>query len=91
MKWQIWMRDKRIIVAALLLLVTAAVRLFRLGLDCLWCDEAYTAWMIQKPLGEMLTTLIQTDDAPPFYYIAQKSVTSLTGKSEFGLRFLSVL
>ncbi len=79
------------IVATLLLLVTIAVRFFRLGLDCLWCDEAYTAWMIQKPLGEMLTTLIQTDDAPPFFYIAQKIITSLTGRTEFGLRFLSAL
>jgi len=81
--------DNRLVVGAVLLALAAIFRFARLGLEGLWCDEAYTAWLIRMPLGEMITTLIQTDDAPPIFYICQKFITTFVGQSEFGLRFIS--
>ncbi|MFC1572996.1 hypothetical protein ACFL6M_05295 [Candidatus Eisenbacteria bacterium] len=68
------------------LLAAAAMRFYALGRESLWCDEAYTAFTIRLPLGEMITQLVHTDDAPPLFYLLQKLSTALAGDSESGLR-----
>lgn len=73
------------------LLLAAALRLFALGREGLWCDEAYTALMARLPLGEMIAKLLRTDDAPPFFYLLEKLSTSIAGDSEATLRAVSAL
>lgn len=92
MKLEDAMRTKRSLwLLAALLLVAAILRFYALGRDGLWCDEAYTAFTVRMPLGEMITTLMRMDDAPPFFYIVAKSVTSIAGDSEAALRTGSAL
>lgn len=77
--------------AAGLLILGVLARFGRIGFEGIWCDEGYTAAIIEMPFGQMLRTLTQTDDAPPFYYILQKILAPLTGTSEMGLRALPAL
>ncbi len=71
--------------------VGAAMRLVALGHEGLWCDEAYTALVVRKPLLAMVRDLIRTDDAPPLYYFLERLVAALFGNSETALRSLSAL
>lgn len=74
-----------------ILLAAAVMRLYALGREGLWCDEAYTALTIRLPLGEMIARLVRTDDAPPLFYILQKWTAALAGDSEAALRFVPAL
>ncbi len=74
-----------------ILLLAAVLRLYALGREGLWCDEAYTALTIRLPLGEMITRLVRTDDAPPLFYVLQKLNATLLGDSEAALRTGSAL
>jgi 4-amino-4-deoxy-L-arabinose transferase-like glycosyltransferase len=82
--------DRRSAIPLLLLgtilLVAAAMRLYALGREGLWCDEAYTALTVRLPLGAMISKLLRTDEAPPFFYILEKLSTHLAGESEAALR-----
>ena len=78
--------------AVWLLILAAAVvlRALALGHEGLWCDEAYTALIVQQPLPDMLAQLFSRDDAPPLFYLAVKLVTAVTGYSEASVRLVSV-
>ncbi|MCK4304439.1 MAG: glycosyltransferase family 39 protein [Candidatus Eisenbacteria sp.] len=67
------------------------LRLISLGREGLWCDEAYTALMVQLPLPEMIQSLMRYDDAPPLFYMLQKLVVSCGGCSETALRLVPAL
>ena len=57
---------------ALLFAVTvtgAILRLFQIGSECLWLDEAFSVWMGWQPVGEMLDWLVRIDQHPPLYYL----------------------
>ncbi len=71
------------------ILAAAAVLRFRaLGSEGLWVDEAYTSVLTRGSLREILNAL-SMDDAPPLYYLMQKPILALFGRSEFALRMLS--
>lgn len=74
-----------------ILLAAAFLRLYALGCEGLWCDEAYTAVTVRLPLGEMLSQLVRNDDAPPLFYLIEKLSTVLAGDSEATLRLSSAL
>lgn len=69
------------------LAAAALARLWRLSVDGLWVDEAYTAWLARQPLGSMLAAL-RLDDAPALFYLGQRAVVRLLGDSEAALRLL---
>lgn len=56
-----------------LLLATIALgaflRLYQIGDNGLWIDEAFSIWMGRQPVGEMLGWLVQIDQHPPLYYL----------------------
>jgi hypothetical protein len=79
--WQRWP------VLAAVLGAAALLRLYALGYEGLWCDEAYTAWTIRLPWLDMLTRLARHDDAPPLFYVLQRSLRWL-GDGEGVLRLL---
>lgn len=70
------------------LAAAALLRLAALGLEGLWCDEAYTAQIIRMPLAEMVSSLASTDDAPPLFYLLEKLIQMIAGSSETALRLL---
>jgi len=65
-------------------------RVYRLGAESLWFDEGYTAWMVSHSAAEIIR-LIRADTAPPLYYLLLHGWTQIFGRSESGLRSLSVV
>ena len=55
----------------LLLAITAlgaALRFHHIGSEALWLDEAFSIWMAQQPLAQMLQWAVRIDQHPPLYY-----------------------
>ncbi len=73
-----------------IVLAGVAVRWWRIGSQCFWFDEGYTAWMITHGPREIIR-LIHADTAPPGYYLALWAWTRVFGDSEAGQRSLSAL
>lgn len=66
-----------------------ALRLYRLGAQNLWWDEALAIWAVRKGLaGATLWTA--GDVHPPLFFWALWGWVQLVGESEFAARFLSV-
>jgi len=78
------------LLALLALLAAAGLRFGMLGLESLWCDEAYTANAAWSSWKEIWTSL-GSDDAPPLYYYLVKGAIAVTGDSEAGIRAFSAL
>ncbi len=57
----------------------------------LWLDEAITANVVQSSYSEILTEFSPVDFHPPLYYWTLKIWSTFFGRSEVGLRSLSVL
>ena len=54
----------------------------------LWGDEAFSAILAQKPLWEIVTTLVR-DTSPPGYYFVEHFWLQVFGTSEVAIRSLS--
>lgn len=59
--------------------------------ESLWYDEAYTAFLVSMPFGDMIQTILEVGlQTSPFYYVVLRSFASF-GFSEFNLRILSAI
>jgi len=80
-------------VALLLLAITALggfLRFCQIGSKGLWIDEAFSIWMSERPIGEMLGWLVRIDQHPPLYY-ALLHLWMRLGDRAATVRSLSVL
>ena len=68
--------------------VAAVLRLYRLGAEGLWFDEANTAVLAGLPVGELLER-ITVDNQAPLYFLLVKAATSILGCSEWAVRSVS--
>lgn len=84
--WQRWLRWLPVIV----LLLAFALRVYRLGDQNVWWDEAFSVWVTRHDLGT-LTTIAASDTYPPLYYWLLNPWMALTGPSEFAIRFPSLV
>ena len=75
-------------VLLIILLLSFALRVYRLDAQSLWYDEAVTAQVAAKGIAE-LTRWTAEDIQPPLYYYAVAGWTRLAGRSEWALRFPS--
>lgn len=78
------------VAASSLLALAAVLRLWALGGEGLWVDEAYTSGLIQGSFGAIVARL-KLDDAPPLFYFLEKLIVPLLGGSELALRALPAL
>lgn len=78
-------------LAAGIVTLAALLRLWALGHEGLWCDEAYTALTAAKSLRGLVYDLAHYDDAAPLFYLLVKGLTALLGNSEFVLRLVPAL
>jgi uncharacterized membrane protein len=78
-------------VLVALTLVAAALRLYRIGHQSLWFDEAYTVMLVKLPLGHMLSTVPRTESTPYLYYVLAWIWTHIFGRGAADLRALSAL
>src|SRR4030042_3827073 len=70
----------------LLFLVALVSRLATAGLESLWYDESFTAWLAVLPLDRaMLATA--GDVHPPLWYLIEWLTVRALGNSEWALRF----
>lgn len=73
------------------LLLGWALRTHALDSRSLWADEGWTLVLTEGPgLGDVTRTLA-ADQHPPLYFAAFRLWRTLTGESEFALRYFSVL
>jgi uncharacterized membrane protein len=76
----------------LIAVVTLGVflRLYRIGANGLWLDEAFSVWMGRQSAGQMLDWLVRIDQHPPLYYLLLH-VWMRLGDGEAVVRALSAL
>ena len=74
----------------IVLLVAFALRVFRLGDQNVWWDEAFSVWVTRHDLGT-LTTIAAGDTHPPLYYWLLNPWMAATGPSEFAIRSPSLM
>jgi hypothetical protein len=74
-----------------LVLIGFGARIWHLGEQSLWLDEALSVVFSRLGLGDLITTLATQDLHPPLYYVALHFWMRLAGSSEFAVRFVSVL
>ncbi len=77
----------------LLLVVAAAfaLRVYRLGYQSLWGDEAYSVWRASKDFIALTQEAHVEGTLPPLYYWLLHFWMPLAGQSEFAVRYLSLL
>lgn len=66
----------------------AALRLYQLGSEGLWFDEANTAVIARLPLGQLFER-ITVDNQAPLYFLIVKVTTTLLGSAEWAVRSVS--
>ena len=72
-----------------LVLVAFALRVFRLNVQSLWYDEAFSVYLAHFDLAT-ITARTAADIQPPLYYYLLNFWIALAGDSEFAVRFLSL-
>jgi mannosyltransferase len=80
----------RLTVGALLL-VGFGLRVWHLGTQSLWLDEALSVIFARQGMRDLLSTLVTQDLHPPLYYVALHFWMGLAGSTEFAVRFVSVI
>ncbi|HEY6042701.1 MAG TPA: glycosyltransferase family 39 protein [Anaerolineae bacterium] len=76
-------------ILLLLVLAAFALRVFHLGAQSLWYDEAFSVYLAQMSVGEIMVRTA-ADIQPPLYYLFLHFWMLLAGPSEFAVRFLSL-
>jgi 4-amino-4-deoxy-L-arabinose transferase-like glycosyltransferase len=71
-----------------ILLLSFALRVYRLGDQNVWWDEGWSVSLARQPVAELLR-LSAGDVHPPGYYLLLHLWRNAAGDSEFSLRFLS--
>ncbi len=78
-------------VAVAILVLGAGLRLWALGRQGLWYDEAVTAHLLDGSVGRLLARLPHSESTPPLYYLVAWGWVRAFGMSEAGLRSLSAV
>lgn len=73
----------------LLALIAFSLRVFQLEKQSFWYDEAFSVYLSRFDLAT-ITARTAADIQPPFYYYLLNVWMTLTGSSEFAVRFLSL-
>ncbi len=68
--------------------IAAGLRVFQLGDEGLWFDEANTAVLSQLSVGHLIER-ITVDNQAPLYFLLVKAITAVFGSTEWALRSVS--
>jgi mannosyltransferase len=72
-----------------IVLCGAVLRIYNLGAESLWRDEAISIYLAKQPIWEMLKNRADKSHAP-LYFLLLKPWVGLFGDSEFAVRMFSV-
>lgn len=81
---------KYTVALSAIVLVGAFFRIYHLGTQSLWLDEAFSVSVSKMGLLQLIQATA-ADTNPPFYYIVLHYWMSVFGDSEFAVRLLSAL
>jgi uncharacterized membrane protein len=82
---------RRALALGALLALAAVVRFAGIGSQSLWLDEVVTAELVNKPFGDMLSTIPHSESTPYLYYLLLWPWAHVFGDGEAGLRSLSAV
>ena len=77
-------------LAVAIIVLAAVVRLWGLGEQSIWQDEAYSVVLARHDVGTIIQTQVE-DSSPPLYYLLLHIWIRVFGDSEFCARLLSAL
>lgn len=83
--------DRDAILLAVLIGLAILLRVWRLGHQGFWFDEANTSQEVHYSVGQMLSLLKHYESTPPFYYGVAWVWARIFGFGEVGLRSLSAV
>jgi len=83
-RWDVW-------AVALFTLAGAALRLWKLGADGLWRDEAQGLFVAAKSFPAGISGALVADGHPPLFFFLMHFWDKLWGTNEFGIRLLPAL
>ncbi len=72
-------------------LVGLSLRVYQLGAESLWGDEAFSVWISRMSFSRMVATATAIDNHPPLYYYVLHYWMSWFGSSEVSVRLLSAI
>ena len=78
------------LLTSVILLVAFALRAYRLGAQSIWWDEGHSIQMASAELAR-IPTLPGMDVHPPGYFALLHQWMAVAGRSEFALRYLSLV
>ncbi|HEY7535959.1 MAG TPA: glycosyltransferase family 39 protein, partial [Thermodesulfobacteriota bacterium] len=81
----------QLFILILIIFIGASLRLYELGSNSLWFDEAISVWFSSKSLGTILIKQPSGDVHPPLYYLLLNLWIGTFGSGEFEVRLLSVI
>ncbi len=81
-------RARPLWILLLIILLAFGVRLFNLGAQSLWIDETISARLATQSPSQIIRNRANGFH-PPTYFLALAGWTTVAGRSEFSLRFLS--
>lgn len=76
------------------LLITLAggfLRVMLLGVKGIWLDEAFSLWVANQNVAEMLHWIVQIDPHPPLYYLLLHYWMGINADTPYNARLLSAL
>ena len=79
---------RRLLLAAVILLLANALRLHQIDNQSLWFDEGWSAWAAIQPA--LADALVADGTNPPLYYLLLNVSARFLGDSEFSLRLPSL-
>lgn len=82
--------NRWVLGVVLVTLIGIFLRTYNINAKEFWYDEAFTSHMIENSFSQIVE-LSKKDVHPPLYYLTAKVWVGLFGKSDFGIRSLSVL
>src|SRR3989344_9510809 len=86
------MRKKFVVLLTVIILLGLLLRLYDLNKESIWVDEAYSLHYATLPAStEVVEGIIETEGAPPGYYLLLHYWIKAFGSSEFSVRFPSLL
>ena len=95
-----WLRSKvnsqgtsqRSLAVLLGIMVAGLVlRAYRVGFQCLWTEEQYTATIAAEPFSRIISLSLLGDHNPPLYYLVAHASQVVFGVSDVALRLPSVV
>ncbi len=77
-------------ILGLILILTFCLQVYKLSSESFWMDEVYTIQTTELPLIDMLKERLERAHSP-IYFLMMRPWIDIFGKSEFALRFPSVI